>query len=72
MQRLLDGLVGGFDRKTEHCANAGSSRWTQMGDIIDFVLVQADTFDQRNLNFISGRKATNEIGARPCAMLGYR
>jgi hypothetical protein len=72
VQRLLDGLIGGFHRQAERRADAGRGGRAQMGDMIDLVFVQADAFDQCDLNFVSGRQSTDEIGARSPAMLSRR
>ena len=43
-----------------------------MGDVIDLVLVQADAFDQIDLDFVRRGEPADEIGARSSAMLRDR
>jgi hypothetical protein len=42
VQRLLDRLVDRFRRQFEQRADPGGGGRTEMGDVIDLVLVQAD------------------------------
>src|SRR5699024_8979824 len=42
-------------------SQAGSSRWTQVGDVVNLMLVQTDRFDEVDLNFITGGDTTDQL-----------
>src|SRR5687767_8829370 len=69
MQRLLHGLIGGLDREAESCPDTGSCRWTEMRNMINLVLVQANARYEIDLNFVSGRDPTDQISPGTAAML---
>ena len=72
MQGLLHRLVDRFGWKLEKRANARRRRWTEMGDVINLVLVKADPFDEIDLDFVAGRKAADQRRAIQPAMLCNR
>ena len=43
-----------------------------MGDVVNLVFVQADTFNQVNLNFITSRNATEQIVTSALGLLRDR
>ena len=69
MQCLLHRLINRFGWQVQQRADASGGGRTEMGDVIEFVLVQADALHEIDLNLVSGGKTTHEIGAGQAAML---
>jgi hypothetical protein len=55
MQGLLLGAKYSFCREPERRADARRGRRTQMGDMVDLVLVQANTLCKIDLDFVASR-----------------
>src|SRR5699024_765642 len=70
MQCLANRLEDGFGIGTEQSSQAGSSRWTQVGDVVNLVLVQTDRFDEVDLNFITGGDTTDQLMTGFLGVLG--
>ena len=70
MQGLLNSLVGDlvveFEQGRDTCGGGG----TEVGDVIYFMLMQTDPFDQVDLDFIGGSKRSNQIVSVSTALLG--
>ncbi len=72
VQRLLHGPEDHRLLQAEQRADAGGLRRTEMGDVVDPVLMQADRPHQVDLDFVPGRDAANEIFARLLHGLRHR
>src|SRR5699024_341484 len=70
MQCLANRLEDGFGIGSDQCCQAGSSRWTQVGDVVNLMLVQTDRFDEVDLNFITGGDTTDQLMAGVLRVLG--
>ena len=72
VKRLLHRLIDRLGRQSEQRADAGGGGRTEMGDVIDLVLVQANALHEIDLDFVGGGQPANEVRARQSAMLGDR
>ena len=72
VQRLLHRLIDRLGRQVEQRADAGRRRGTEMGDMVDLVLVQANALHQIDLDFIGRSQPAHEIRAGRAAMLRHR
>lgn len=70
MQRLPDGLVDGFGVEAEQGADTGGSRGTEMGNVVDLVLVQRDCANEVDLNLVPGGQTADQIAPRAPGVLG--
>ena len=69
MQRLLDGLIDHIGVKAEQRAEASRDRRSEMGDVIDLVLVQADRAHQVHLDLVAGGQCPQQVHAATPALL---
>ena len=61
MQSLLDGLENHFLLQAEQRADAGRGGGAKMGDMVHLMFMQANRAHQINMQFITGRQATDKI-----------
>ncbi len=71
MQRLLDRLVGRLLVEREQRPDAGCRGRADMRDVVDLVLVQADAFDQVDVDLVGRGDRTHEIVSVAPALLGH-
>ena len=72
LQGLTDGLVDGVDVEPQHGAQPGGNRRTEVRDVVDLVLVQADALHQVDLNLVGGGQPADQVGAAHAELLGHR
>ena len=72
MQRLPDRLVDGVGVQPQHGSDASCHRRAEMRDVVDLVLVQADSLGQVDVDLVGGRQAPDQIGAADPHLLGDR
>ena len=70
MQCLLHRLVDDLHRQAERRADAGGGRRSEMGDVIDLVLVQANALHEVDLDLVGGGQAADEGRTVETTMLG--
>ncbi|MDI2035582.1 hypothetical protein PJL15_02714 [Paenarthrobacter nitroguajacolicus] len=71
VQSLAHGLENRLNVQPQQGADAGRGRGPEVGDVVDFVLVQADGFDQVHLDFVAGGDGTDQILAVGTHVLGH-
>lgn len=74
MQGLADGLVDGLGVEFEHGTQARGHRGAEMCDMVDLVLVQADSASQIDLCLVGGGQAANQVITSDAELLrdGYQ
>lgn len=72
VQGLTDRVVDGLRSKPQHGADTGGDRGSEVGDVVDLVLVQADAFDQVDLHLVCGGDAADQVTAADVELLGHR
>ncbi len=70
VQRLPDRLIDGLGIQPQHGAQAGGHGRAQMRDVVDLVLVQADSPGQVDLDLVTGGDAADQVGAADPQVLG--
>ena len=70
VQRLADGLVDGVHVQAEHGADACGCRRAEVGHVVDLEFVEADAFDQVDLDFVAGGDAADQGFAVEALVLG--
>ena len=69
MQGLADGLIDRRGIKVEQRADARGHRWTQMRDVVNLVLVQADRLGEIDLHLVaSGDPADELLAGQPLVL----
>ena len=63
VQRLTDRRVDDLLVQAKHRAQTGGHRRPQVRDVVDLVLVQADSLDQIDLDFVCGCQAADQVGS---------
>ncbi len=71
VHRLLHRLINYPGGKIEERADSGGLCRTQMSDVIDAVLVQADRADQIDLNFVGRCNSADQINPRSARALAH-
>ncbi len=72
MQCLADGGIDGLGVQSQHGAEAGRDRRAEVCDVVDLVLVQADSADQVHLDFVGSGDAADQVAAADVELLGHR
>jgi hypothetical protein len=72
VQRVPDRLVDGVDVESQHGAQSGSHRRAEVGNVVDLVLVQADSLDQADLHLVCRRQTADQVVAGHAELLSDR
>ena len=65
MQRLLHRLIDRLGGRPSSVPMPAAADGTEMGDVVDLVLVQADALHEIDLDFVGRREAANRSAPRP-------